>query len=63
MFSYKNLIVVVIALYLIFYVLKDETQKMTVGGSAILFLCMGNKLLEGLEDLNQTMVLLKLQSG
>jgi hypothetical protein len=50
MFSCKNLIVVVIALYLILYVLKDETQKMIVGGSAILFLFMGNRLLEGLED-------------
>jgi len=50
MFSCKNLIIVVIALYLILYVLKDDTQKMIVGGSAILFLCMGNRLLEGLED-------------
>ena len=50
MFSVKNLIVVVVALYLMIYVLKDDTQKMLVGGSAILFLCMGDRLLEGLED-------------
>ncbi len=50
MFQIKNLIVVVISLYLILYVLKDEKQKMLVGGGAILFLCMGNRLLEGLED-------------
>ena len=50
MFPVKNLIVVVIALYLILYVLKNDTQKMIVGGGAILFLCMGNKLMEGLED-------------
>ena len=50
MFSTRNIIVVVIALYLILYVLKNETQKMIVGGGTILFLCMGTKLLEGLED-------------
>ena len=50
MFQIKNLIVVVISLYLILYVLKDEKQKMLVGGGAILFLCMGNRMLEGLED-------------
>ena len=50
MFSVKNLIVVVVALYLMLYVLKDDTQKMIVGGGAILFLCMGGRLLEGLED-------------
>ena len=50
MFQIKNLIVVVTSLYLILYVLKDEKQKMLVGGGAILFLCMGNRLLEGLED-------------
>ena len=50
MFQIKNLIVVVTSLYLILYVLKDEKQKMLVGGGAILFLCMGNRVLEGLED-------------
>ena len=50
MFSVRNLIVVVIALYLILYVLKNDTQKIVVAGGAILFLCMGNKLMEGLED-------------
>ena len=50
MFSVRNLIVVVIALYLILYVLKNDIQKLVVGGAAILFLCMGNKLMEGLED-------------
>ena len=49
MFS-RNIIVVVIALYLILYVLKDEKLKMLVGGGALLFLCMGNRLIEGLED-------------
>jgi len=47
MFSYKNLIVALVALYLIVYVLKDNTQKILVGGAAILFLCMN---IEGLED-------------
>jgi hypothetical protein len=50
MFSTKNLIVVVTSLYLILYVLKDDKQKMLVGGGALLFLCMGKNLLEGLED-------------
>lgn len=50
MFQMKNLVVVVIALYLILYVLKDDKLKMIVGGAAILFLCMGNRMLEGLED-------------
>ena len=49
MFS-RNIIVVIVALYLILYVLKDEKQKMLVGGGALLFLCMGNRLIEGLED-------------
>ena len=47
MFSYKNLIAALVALYLIVYVLKDNTQKILVGGAAILFLCMN---IEGLED-------------
>jgi len=50
MFSTKNLIIVVTSLYLILYVLKDDKQKMLVGGGALLFLCMGKNLLEGLED-------------
>jgi hypothetical protein len=50
MFCPKNLIVVVTSLYLILYVLKDDKQKMLVGGGALLFLCMGKNLLEGLED-------------
>ena len=47
MFSFKNLVVVLVALYLITYILKDNTQKMLAGGAAVLFLCMN---LEGLED-------------
>ena len=47
MFSYKNLVVALVALYLILYVLKDNTQKMLASGAAILFLCMN---IEGLED-------------
>lgn len=50
MFSIKNIIVIAISLYLILYVLKDETQQILVGAAAILFFCMNNKLLEGLED-------------
>jgi len=47
MFSYKNIIAALVALYLITYVLKDNTQKVLAGGAAILFLCMN---IEGLED-------------
>ena len=50
MFSLKNIIIISVALYLILYVLKDKTQKMIVGVAAILFFCMNNQLLEGLED-------------
>jgi hypothetical protein len=50
MFCPKNLIVVVTSLYLILYVLKDDRQKMLVGGGALLFLWMGRDMLEGLED-------------
>jgi hypothetical protein len=50
MFCPKNLIVVVTSLYLILYVLKDDKQKMLVGAGALLFLCMGRNMLEGLED-------------
>lgn len=50
MFSIKNLIVIAIALYLILYVLKDKTQQILVGVAAILFFCMNNQLLEGLEE-------------
>tara|TARA_B100000900_G_C20594792_1_gene722958 strand:- start:483 stop:1115 length:633 start_codon:yes stop_codon:yes gene_type:complete len=50
MFSVKNLIVITLALYLILYILKDDNQKMIVFGIVILFLCMGDKLLEGLEN-------------
>ena len=50
MFCPKNLIVVVTSLYLILYVLKDDKQKMLVGAGALLFLCMGKNMLEGLED-------------
>ena len=32
------------------YVLKDDLQKMVVGAGTILFLCMNNGLIEGLED-------------
>jgi hypothetical protein len=47
MFSTRNIIVALVALYLITYVLKDNTQKILAGGAAILFLCMN---IEGLED-------------
>jgi hypothetical protein len=47
MFSIRNLIVALVVLYLIIYVLKDNTQKILVGGAAILFLSMN---IEGLED-------------
>ena len=50
MFCPKNLVVVVTSLYLILYVLKDDKQKMLVGAGALLFLCMGKNILEGLED-------------
>ena len=50
MFNVKNIIVIVLALYLILYVLKDDNQKMVVGVGAILFLCMGNRLLEGIDS-------------
>jgi len=46
MFSVRNIIVVLVALYLITNVLKDKTQKILVGGGAFLFLCMN---VEGLE--------------
>ena len=47
MVSTRNIIVALVALYLITYVLKDNTQKMLAGGATILFLCMN---VEGLED-------------
>ena len=47
MFSTRNLIVSLVALYLIVYVLKDNTQKMLAGGATFLFLYMN---IEGLED-------------
>ena len=47
MFSTRNLIVVVVAIYLIMYVLKNNTHKMLVCGGVILFLCVN---IEGLED-------------
>ena len=47
MFSTRNLIVVVVALYLITYVLKDDIHKILVGGGTVLFLCMN---IEGLVD-------------
>jgi len=47
MFSTRNLIVALVVLYLITYVLKDNTQRILIGGAAILFLCMN---IEGLED-------------
>jgi len=50
MFSTKNLIVVAIAVYLIMYVLKDDLHKMVVGGGSLVFLCMNNGYIEGLED-------------
>lgn len=51
MFSCKNLIVVVVAMYLVLYVLKDDTSKMVVGGATLFFLYNnGLSLREGLES-------------
>ena len=50
MFTIKNLIVISIAVYLIMYVLKDDLHKMVVGGGSLVFLCMNNGYIEGLED-------------
>tara|TARA_B110000977_G_C11010737_1_gene467581 strand:+ start:844 stop:1458 length:615 start_codon:yes stop_codon:yes gene_type:complete len=47
MFSCKNLIVVIIAVYLITGVLKEDTHKIIVGGATLLFLYTN---VEGLED-------------
>jgi len=47
MFSCKNLIVVIIAVYLITSVLKEDTHKIIVGGATLLFLYTN---VEGLED-------------
>jgi hypothetical protein len=47
MFSCKNLIVVIVAVYLIARVLKDDTHKMIVGGATLFFLYTN---VEGLED-------------
>ena len=47
MFSCKNLIVVIIAVYLITSVLKEDTHKIIVGGATLLFLYTN---IEGLED-------------
>lgn len=50
MFSCKNLIVIVVAMYLVLYVLKDDTSKMVVGGATLFFLYNnGLSLREGLE--------------
>jgi len=49
MFSIRNLIVIVLALYLITNVLKDKTQKLLVGGVTFLFVCMNDRMsMEGL---------------
>ena len=51
MFSCKNLIVIVIAMYLVLYVLKDDTSKMVVGGATLFFLYNNElSLREGLES-------------
>lgn len=52
MFSCKNLIVVVVAMYLVLYVLKDDTYKMIVGGATLFFLYKNGFMssLEGLDD-------------
>jgi hypothetical protein len=47
MFSFRNLIVVAVAAYLIMNVLKDDTHKMIVGGATLVFLMNG---FEGLEN-------------
>jgi hypothetical protein len=49
MVTVRNLVVVTISLYLITYVLKDDTYKILVGGATLLFLC-SNVNIEGLED-------------
>lgn len=51
MFSCKNLIVIVVAMYLVLYVLKDDSFKMVVGGATLFFLYNnGLSLREGLES-------------
>lgn len=51
MFSCKNLIVIVVAMYLILYVLKDDISKMVVGAATLFFLYKnGLSLREGLDD-------------
>jgi len=52
MFSCKNLIVVIIAVYLITSVLKEDTHKIIVGGATLLFLYKNVEEYnsEGLED-------------
>lgn len=50
MFSCKNLIVIVVAIYLVLYVLKDDTSKMIVGAATLFFLYKNGFSIEGLED-------------
>ena len=50
MFSCKNLIVIVVAVYLVLYVLKDDTSKMIVGSATLFFLYKNGFSIEGLED-------------
>ena len=49
MFSSTYLIVVVVAMYLILYVLKDDTSKLVVGMGALLFLYKSKLSKEGIE--------------
>lgn len=53
MFSCKNMIVIVVAMFLVLYVLKDDTSKMVVGLGALLFLYKnGFRFKEGLDGVD-----------
>lgn len=53
MFSCKNIIVIVVAMYLILYVLKDDSSKLIVGGASLFFLYFNSPNLEGLDEENE----------
>lgn len=53
MFSCKNMIVIVVAMFLVLYVLKDDTSKMVVGVAALFFLYKnGFRFKEGLDGVD-----------
>ena len=51
MFSCKNLIVIVVAMYLVLYVLKDDTFKLIVSGATLFFLY-NNGFMSSLEGID-----------